>query len=81
MTLTECMQKAIFIGTNKSMGFIKGHIYRIAIENNKKYGYQIMADYDFSNNCDCNLYCPYSSETSIRRNWRILEENEDKTKN
>lgn len=59
--------KAMFIGTDRSMGFRNGRIYNIRtyIKNNWICLY-----------ADNGLWCPYSNMECLLKNWKIIEQKE-----
>lgn len=55
-------------GISNAMGFIKGHIYEIEIEQ-MKHGYEVSVFYDTILNHELKrLNVPYSSESSLKSN-------------
>ncbi len=68
--ITEKELTAIFIGNDK-LGFGNGIEYKIIIHENKKRGYLIVGLYDYTNDKDCNMFVPYSSEIMIKRDWEF----------
>ncbi|WP_395546885.1 MULTISPECIES: hypothetical protein [unclassified Lacrimispora] len=58
-------------GKSNAMGFIKGHIYEIEIEQ-MKHGYEVSVFYDTILNHELKrLNVPYSSESSLKSNWDL----------
>ena len=70
--MIDGLYEGIYKGRNK-FGFEKDKIYNVKIVNSKKRGYGLMAIYNVSDDTSCQLFCPYSSETSIRSDWRFQE--------
>lgn len=71
--MIEGIKIATYIGTEK-FGLKKNTTYKIEIRYEKKKGYSVFAYFDFDENKDCVLFCPYSSEISIRKDWSFDDE-------
>ena len=61
---------AEYVG-KKYGNFIKGHFYRIKIEDNIPYGVMLVVSYDETEEDTFNTSCQYSNFKSIERSWKI----------
>lgn len=68
--ITETELTGTYIG-RKKLGFETNHDYKLIVKENKKRGYAIMTSYDLTDNIEKKLFCPYSSEISIRAEWKF----------
>lgn len=69
--MDEGLYTGVYIG--KSIcGFIPDHEYLFTLKHNSR-TYELMAIADNTIDAEVDLFMPYSSEISIKRNWKIKE--------
>ena len=66
--------KAHYKDINLSLGLKHGHDYEIIIKDKGDYGYLICANFDYTDNVECEIYCPMSSQRSILFAWELENE-------